>query len=67
MDIKGKCKSFTISDNYFLVQVEAHIDIHVELVSCFRLSVSMLNTTAKNREEIEDTSGVYLSPSSGNH
>jgi hypothetical protein len=35
------------------VQAEAHIDSRVESATCLRLSVSTLNTTVKNREEIE--------------
>jgi hypothetical protein len=54
MDNKGKRKSFTISDKInILVQVDAHIGTHVELASRLRLSVSTLNTTVKNCEEIE--------------
>jgi hypothetical protein len=54
MDNKGKRKSFTISDKInILAEVDAHIGTHVELTSHCRLSVSMLNTNVKNREEIE--------------
>jgi hypothetical protein len=40
MDNKGKRKSFTVSDKINIsVQVDAHIESHVELASRLRLSV----------------------------
>jgi hypothetical protein len=52
MDNKGKWKSFTIGDIINWAQVYAHIGTHVELASCLRPLVSMLNTIVKNYKEI---------------
>jgi hypothetical protein len=54
MDNKGKHKSRIISDKINIsMQADAYIGTHVELASHLRLSVSMLNTTVRNYEEIE--------------
>jgi hypothetical protein len=54
VDNKGKRKSFTISDKInILAQVDAFIGTRVGLASHLRLSVSMLNTIVKNRQETE--------------
>jgi hypothetical protein len=48
-----------------LAQAVAHIGTYVELASCPRLSVSILNTNVKNLKE--GMSSVDLPPSSINH
>jgi hypothetical protein len=54
MDNKGKQKLFKTSHTINIFeQADAHIGTRVELASAPILSVSMLNTTVKNREETE--------------
>jgi hypothetical protein len=53
-DNNQKQKSLSISDKInILAQVDADIGTRVELASWLRLSVSMLSTIVKNREETE--------------
>jgi hypothetical protein len=54
MHNKGNPKSVTSDKtNIFAPQVDEHIGTCVKLASCLSLSVSMLNTTVNNHEDVE--------------
>jgi hypothetical protein len=56
VDNKRKQNSYEISDT---INILVQVDAHIELASPLILSVSMLNTTVKNREETERSYAQY--------